>query len=103
MSDLPEVYHALAGRFGEEVQALDGLTLDDVHDFVRAHVTRLLSENPGLLMSILYRIDVAEPDVQNTLKRGRHEEIPSLLTDLIIERQLQKVRTRRRYRNESEH
>jgi hypothetical protein len=86
---------------GDAVEAPSGtLTLDEVKQFVKAHVVRLLDQNPGMLMSILYRIDVPESQVQDVLRRVGHDEIPDRLTDLIVERELQKVHLRRKYRDD---
>lgn len=98
--ELPGALEALASAFGadqEQPTAVDRLTIDDVRAFVAEHVARLLDENPGLLMSILYRIDVAEPKVRHVLESAPPGEIVERLTALIIERQLEKVRLRRRF------
>lgn len=97
MRELPEVYQLLAARFESEPGTTGSLSLEDVRRFVRGHVEGLLERNPGMLMSILYRIDVAEQSVQRVLSTAPHDEIPTRLADLIIERQLEKVRTRRRF------
>ena len=98
--DLPDALHALAASFGAHDAAAhrgDPLTMEHVRRFVAAHVARLLDENPGLLMSILYRIDVAESKVRHVLECEPPPVIVDRLTTLIIERQLEKVRIRRRH------
>lgn len=98
--DLPETLHALAASFGAgdtSAASGDSLSMEHVRRFVAAHVARLLDENPGLLMSILYRIDVAEPKVRHVLECEPPPAIVDRLTTLIIERQLEKVKIRRRH------
>lgn len=73
------------------------LTLDDVRRFVAAQVKKLLNENPALLMSILYRIDVAEVDVRSVLDYSEPSQIPVEIADLLIARQIQKIKIRRAY------
>ena len=73
-------------------------TLEDVRQFLIRRIGRLLSEQPALLMSLLYRIDVREPDVQRVLAESPPGRLPADLADLVIERQLAKARMRRRYR-----
>ena len=99
VSNLPELYRQLAGSFEDApLEAPPGaLTLEEVKDFVKTHVERLLDTNPGLLMSILYRIDVAEADVQEVMRSARVDEIADHLADLIVRRQLQKLELRRKY------
>lgn len=75
-----------------------GMTMEDLRRFVTEQVRKLLSDNPALLMSILYRIDVAEADVQNILDYSEPSQIPVEVADLLIERQIQKIRIRRAYR-----
>ncbi len=102
-NDLPETVATLSAAFGLDERNLpspiEQLTLKDVHAFVAVHVERLLQHNRGRLMSILYRIDVAEPRVRHVLEYEPHESLAAAITDLIIERQLQKLQTRRRYRD----
>ncbi len=96
--DLSEALSALASSFDEQVPLpADRLTMEDVHAFVAAHVARLLDDNPGLLMSILYRIDVAEARVRRVLESEPPDSIVDELTELIIERQVRKVQLRRRF------
>lgn len=99
--DLPAAFDSLASSFGaggESAVKTDAFTLEQVRSFVAAHVTRLLDQNPGMLMSILYRIDVAEASVKHVFESEPPSAIVDRLTTLIIERQLEKVRHRRTYR-----
>lgn len=86
-----------AHSFG--LEPVDALSLEDVRRFLVQHVTRLLDRNRALLMHILYRVDVAERDVTRAFATCTPEELPGRLADLLIERQLQKLRTRRTYRD----
>lgn len=97
---LPETLSVLRAAFGtdETAPVPATLTLDDVRRFLVSRITPLLDRNPAHLMSLLYRIDVAEDRVQEVLASAPPEAIPGALADLIIDRQLQKVRLRRRYR-----
>ncbi len=54
------------------------------------------------LLSILYRIDVHENNVKRVFDEYRPDEIPSMLAELMIQRQLQKARTRIAYRKKTE-
>ncbi|MBZ0200666.1 MAG: hypothetical protein K8H86_12415 [Ignavibacteriaceae bacterium] len=51
-----------------------------------------------LLLSTLYRIDIAEKNIQNLFSGHSREYIPSALADLIIQRQLLKINLRRKYK-----
>lgn len=103
-SNFPETMTALAAAFGEsgEVVPAGHLTLEDVREFVRRHVEMLLHSNPALLMSIIYRIDVSERKVRGVFEEESGGDLVARLTELIIERQLEKVRIRKQYRDEGD-
>ena len=56
-------------------------------------INRLIKNDFEKLLHILYRIDINEQQAMKALSYGNAAE---LLTDLIIERQLQKVESRKR-------
>lgn len=78
-------------------------TLDDVRRYLTGRIAELLERRPALLMSLLYRIDVAERDVQQALRAAPPGALPGALADLVLARQLQKLETRRRYAAASPH
>ncbi|WP_457654107.1 hypothetical protein [Rhodocaloribacter sp.] len=100
---LPETLTTLSAAFAPGAELAPGAhpTLDDVRAFVTEKIAGLLDRNPGMLMSILYRIDVAEDKVTAALTTCSPEAIPAALADLVIERQLQKLRIRRHYREQA--
>ena len=84
-------------RLDRRLEAGEQVTMDEVKAYLVEHLTRLLDGNPALLMSILYRIDVAERDVKAVFATCSPPAVPDRLADLIVERQLQKLRLRRQY------
>jgi hypothetical protein len=100
---LPDALVALSRAFGAPAEAagvaLARLTLADVRCFLEAHILRLLDHNPGMLLHILYRVDVAEEQVKAAFRQASPAELPGQLADLLIARQLQKLEIRRRYRS----
>ncbi len=102
---LPETLDALAQAFAATpedaaLERLEPMTLDAVRAFLVARITHLLDRNPALLLHVLYRVDVAERDVKRVFAEGAPADVPGALADLLIERQLQKVRLRRQYREQ---
>jgi hypothetical protein len=79
---------------GPEIQSLE-----QVRAFLVTKIRRLLDRNVAMLMSILYRVDVAEADVMRVLAEAAPDDVAVELADLMIERQLLKVRIRRQYRD----
>jgi hypothetical protein len=90
----------LSEYFDEESEStLPGaLTLQQVRDFLKERIGNLLDTNPQRLMSILYRIDVAESAVQQAFETAPPGLLAQELAELVLERELQKLETRRRYR-----
>ena len=76
--------------FGEsqEQELLEQLTL---------HIRSLLDQDMPRLLQALYRIDVAESKVNAILSLAKPELIAPSLAQLIIDREYQKVETRKRY------
>jgi hypothetical protein len=87
-------------RLDDRLERGAAVTLEEVRAYLVDQITQLLDRNPALLMSILYRIDVAERDVKAVFSSCTPPEVPPRLADLIVARQLQKVQLRRRYRDE---
>lgn len=57
-------------------------------------IIELLNKNPERLMTVLYRIDVSETQVNSIFSSALPPDIPEMLADAILERQSQKVRSR---------
>ncbi|MBC8124697.1 MAG: hypothetical protein H7X70_03085 [Candidatus Kapabacteria bacterium] len=76
----------------------EAVTEHDVLAHIRAvlveRIIFLLNANPEKLMTILYRIDVSETVVNEIFLMAIPPDVPELIADLIIERQLAKARTR---------
>lgn len=70
-------------------------------------INELINRDFSTLLQLLYRIDIDEKKIRFCLNENINEDAASILTDLIIERQLQKIESRRNYtfkniRDESE-
>lgn len=97
---LVEASRMLIPYFDDGSEALSQMTLtfEEVKAFLRHHISDLLDRNPQRLMSVLYRIDVAESDVHRTFETAAPDALIDELVELILHRQLQKIETRRKYR-----
>lgn len=49
------------------------------------------------LIQILYRLDISEKKVKQLLKTQKDTDAAEIITQLMIERQLQKIKTRRQF------
>lgn len=71
--------------------------IDELRTALRKIISYLLDRDMSRLLLALYRIDVSETKVKQVLAEAKPEEIADAITDLIIERELQKVETRIKY------
>ncbi len=88
--------------------ALQGLTavmhtgdcrnLEEFKIYLTNKIVELMDKNYDLFFKALYRIDIAEEKLQKLFAVGNKDFVPAALADLIIERQLQKVEFRKKYR-----
>ena len=74
------------------------LSMEAVRNFLIKRITSLMESNIDLLMSALYRIDVYERNVKEAFSTSTPHQLPEVLADLVIERQIQKIRIRQSYR-----
>lgn len=62
-----------------------------------AQVNHLIQADFNRLISSLYRLDVSETKIKNLLQQNPGADAAVIITDLIIERQLQKIKSRRQF------
>ncbi|HEY6906583.1 MAG TPA: hypothetical protein VI230_03905 [Ignavibacteriaceae bacterium] len=72
--------------------------LDQLKQQLKGKITELLDKNYEKLINILYRIDINEDKLNELFGSRNRDNIPDRLADLIIERQLQKISIRNRYK-----
>lgn len=65
-----------------------------------AGINDMLQHNFDRLLGILYRIDVSEAKLRATIQDQPDQDAAKLIADLIIERQLQKIKSRREFRRD---
>lgn len=97
LSEPQEVFDIVSVNF--ELQKRDVISLEDLHYILTQRIGELLDKNIEKLVYILYRIDVNQRKTDEIFNNPSKEEIASLMADAVIERQLQKVHTRNKFRN----
>jgi hypothetical protein len=80
------------------IPAGDFKTLEEFKAYLTNRLTFLLDNKYDALINILYRIDVPEDKLSKLFAEQNRDFIPAALADLIIERSLQKVRLRQKYK-----
>ena len=79
----------------------DHLTLEELKIFLAEKIAIMMNTNMNLLLSTLYRIDIDENKVRGLFSGKIKEDIPQGLASLIIDRQLQKLYFRNKYKNDN--
>jgi len=72
--------------------------LEEFRKYLTEKMKDMLDKNYNLLINTLYRIDISEKKVSELFSSKNKELIPEKLADLIIERQIEKINFRKRYR-----
>ncbi len=72
--------------------------LEEFRKYLTEKMKDMLDKNYNLLINTLYRIDISEKKLAELFSSKNKEFIPQKLADLIIERQIEKINFRKRYR-----
>ncbi|HKK87954.1 MAG TPA: hypothetical protein VJ917_03830 [Saprospiraceae bacterium] len=104
MADNPEnmeVFNLIARDFGLERKGADQISYGELLDLIADRVAQMLTTKPETLFSLLYRLDVSEKKVDAVMKGGQHA-LPTnvALAELIIQRQQERLRTKKQYRQD---
>lgn len=67
-----------------------GATESDVLALLAARIEEMLTHEPDLLMSLLYRNDVEEKAILRALQPSPDESVPAALARLVLERHKQR-------------
>jgi hypothetical protein len=80
------------------IPSTDLASLEDFRKYLIEKLNILLDEKFDTLVNILYRIDINEKKLSQLFSGNNRASIPTTLADLIIDRQLQKIRLRKLYK-----
>ncbi len=72
--------------------------LEAIRRYLTERIREMMARNHERFMNNMYRIDVDESRVNQILHSKDKLKIPEQLADLIIERQLQRIKTQMMYR-----
>ena len=65
---------------------------------LKSAINELILKDFNRLISILYRLDISEGKLKSLLQQHKDTDAADIIRDLIIERQLQKIKSRREYK-----
>ena len=67
-----------------------------------AQINHLIQADFHRLVACLYRLDISELKLKQTLEENTDKDAGELIAMLVVERQLQKLQTRQRYRQQND-
>ena len=76
------------------------ISADEMRRRLAIHLNHLIEHDFQKLVSVLYRVDVNEKKLKHLLKENIGEDAGLIIADLIIERQLQKIKSRKEFRRD---
>jgi len=74
--------------------------IDELEALLAERVNTMIQRDFGALVQLLYRVDVSESKLRGLLQENAGEDAAGVIARLILERQWQKIETRRRYRRD---
>lgn len=80
------------------IPSADLVSLEEFRKYLAEKLKYLLDEKFDTLVNILYKIDISEKKLSELFSGENRDFIPASLADLIIERQLQKIKLRKLYK-----
>lgn len=89
----PEAIRSLIQTF--ELPATTTTDAEEQYQAIVDHINTLLQKDFSQLVSLLYRLDVSEAKLRALLQQNPDTDAAILIANLVLERQAQKIRSRR--------
>jgi hypothetical protein len=98
MEDQKELIQVLNTELAIELP--EKISFEELRENLSQYINSLIQTNFQKLVSLLYRIDVSEPKLKTLLQENADANAGMIIADLIIERQLQKIKAREQFRKQ---
>jgi hypothetical protein len=95
--EVPALRSDLNNSYGLDLP--ETTTIEMLGQILADRINTMITADFNGLISLLYRIDVSEPNLKQLLKENTGTDAGLLIARLILERQWQKIETRRKYRS----
>lgn len=86
--------HDLEVPAGEDASFTRSMLIDRINEWLQTDFPKLVR--------VLYRLDVSETRLRSLLRENPGQDAAAIITDLILERQLQKLRSRQQFSRRDE-
>ncbi|ELR70392.1 hypothetical protein C900_03746 [Fulvivirga imtechensis AK7] len=99
-SDVKQAVHLIQKDLSLDHESLPEsvASTDDLKNALVPVINYLLNKDLNRLLNALYRIDISEKKVKEVLTIAHPENMAPQLAELIVQREMQKVITRNKYR-----
>ena len=77
-----------------EINLPENSSSEQLKEKLRYHINHLIQYDFQKLVAVLYRVDVDEMKLKHLLKENTEADSASIIADLFIERQLEKIKSR---------
>ena len=81
---------------------IPGNNFDEIKTALIEKINDLILTDFQKLVNLLYRIDVSEVRLKKLLQENNDQDAARIIAELIIERQLQKIKTKRKFKSDSD-
>jgi len=78
-----------------DLEIKESISMDELKTTLTSWVHQLINTNFNKLVHILYRIDVSEIKLKQLLRENPEEDAGEIIATLIIDRQCQKIKSRK--------
>jgi len=80
-----------------QIELAEKISYEKIKEKLSTYVNYLITHDFQQLVMLLYKIDVSENKLRNMLQENKNEDAGNMIAQLIIERQLQKIKTRKEF------
>ncbi len=84
-----------------EIQLPVKISLAELKMILSGHINYLITNDFNKLLSVLYKVDVSEKLLKMSLQE-HPQDAAIVIAEMIIERQLQKIRTREQFKTDND-
>jgi|SRR4051794_35389518 hypothetical protein len=72
---------------------------EQLHRSIANEINFLITKDFSRLISVLYRLDISEKKLKDYLQQPADTPAANVIAEMIIERQLQKIESRKKFKN----
>ncbi|HMO61913.1 MAG TPA: hypothetical protein PKC39_06680 [Ferruginibacter sp.] len=83
------------------LQLPDAINGETLQQQLSAHINHMIVHRFEALINLLYRIDINENKIKLLLQEAGHQDAGGIIAAAIIERQLEKINTRKKMKNDN--